>query len=187
MACPFGYMLDENNNCVKEKPCDGDPLQIMEISDYNSGKNANRFGCVRVKINNTCDGKTDTNRHGGIDLKVPIGSTVYSLTNGTVYLVQENHPSFGNWIIIKSGNLFYTYAHLDEVLPFSVGQSIYMYDQLGVSGDSGDASNEPHLHLEIKRQTTPGQSYNNSSYENPENYLGTQFDLQGNTLPNQNC
>jgi murein DD-endopeptidase MepM/ murein hydrolase activator NlpD len=60
-------------------------------------------------------------------------------------------------------------------------------DHLGFSGDSGNATGEPHLHLEVKSQSSPGQSYNQATYENPEDYLGTEFDENGNRIENDNC
>ena len=197
--CPMGF-IDLGNGCVEEcqqgeehnehgdcvertEPCNDDPLIKMRISTYNLGVSSNRYGCVRVG-----SGCNNMKKHGGIDLMAPEGTPIFSLSDGTVVLSQENHADFGNWIIIKNGDLFYTYAHLENKPNFNVGDTVSKLDILGNVGDTGNApDNEFHLHLEIKQQSFDGQSYNASTYKDPEEYLGTNFDSNGNAIKNNDC
>jgi hypothetical protein len=172
-----------DEGCPEDLPCEGDPLTTMEISDYNDGKNSNRFGCVRTGKTN-CNGRK---KHGGIDLKAPVGTSVYAIESGTVVLAAED-GKFGNWIIIQNGDTFYAYAHLRDEALYSVGEDVNSHSLLGYVGETGNVPDgEAHLHLEVKRQTEMGQTYNNSEYINPEDVLGTDFDGNGNETDNENC
>jgi hypothetical protein len=45
VICPYGYKLNPNGQgCLPDIPCDGDPIINMEISDFNKGKDSNRYG-----------------------------------------------------------------------------------------------------------------------------------------------
>lgn len=182
VLCPYGYEYDTTHGCVKEKPCDGDPLINMVISDYNSGKNANRYGCVRKDPTKTCNNIVGDRFHAGIDLQTPIGTPVYSLVNGTVFASSTSNY-LGNYIIIKSNDLYFLYAHLDSVP--SVAGTVTIGQFLGLSGESA-TEGEPHLHLEVKKQNG-NESYNNMENLNIEDYLGTNFDNNGNNNGNTNC
>lgn len=157
---------------------------MMEISDYSSGKNANRFGCVRQNPNFTCDGMPGIRRHSGIDIQADIGTDIASVTDEILVNAIPDHSSFGKFIIIKSGNLFYLYAHLDNIPNLSIGSQVSTGDIIGSSGDSA-TPNEPHLHLEVRQQIN-NESYNDMLRLDIENYLITQFDINGNTIQN-NC
>lgn len=187
-VCAQGHERNAQGDCVlRDKPCVDDPLVIMEISDHlTGGKNKNRFGCARN--GDSCQSTTGKKWHGGIDLYAPIGTSVFSLTSGTVLYTQENHNDLGNWIIIHSGNYYYSYSHLSSLSNLQIGDNVSKGDILGDSGDTGNASGGgPHLHLEVRIQTSSGQSYNDATEKNPENYLGTKFDSQGNTINNPDC
>lgn len=172
--------------------CDDDPLALMMITDYNSGKNANRFGCVRASSLNECAPLKKP--HHGIDLVASIGTTVYAMYDGTVYAsgTQTNSAGvevgWGKWVMIKStiGSQTYlnVYAHLDA-LPTVTG-TVTAGAILGTSGDSGNASGEPHLHVEF-RKFTSGTTYNSSEKVDPESLLGATFDEHGNTNWDVTC
>lgn len=177
--CETGYK-DIYGNCVP-KPCIGDSFVNMEISNFNSGKNANRFGCVRKDPNKICNNIIGDRYHAGIDLKAEIGTIIVSITDGQVYATGTS-PTFGNYIIIKNDNLFFLYAHLYEV-PVTNG-AIKAGQQIAISGESATVG-EPHLHLEV-RERMANENYNDMKNLNIENYLKTKFDNNGNTI-NNNC
>ncbi len=164
-----------------KKPCAGDPLEKMEITEYNSGKNANRYGCVRKDPTRTCNNILGDRFHAGIDLKADIGTNIYSVSNGSVYASSVS-STFGNYVIIRSGNLFYLYAHLKSKP--NISGTISKGQLIGLSGDSGTAKGEPHLHLEVRKKTG-NESYNDMTALNIELYLNATFDNQGSA--NNNC
>jgi murein DD-endopeptidase MepM/ murein hydrolase activator NlpD len=101
--------------------------------------------------------------HKGIDLGVPIGTSVRAADGGTVHSVGWI-SGYGNAVILshcgKSGTL---YAHLSKFL-VSDGQQISKGTVIAKSGNTG-ISTGPHLHFEI-RLGGP-----NGSAVNPRNYL----------------
>lgn len=182
--CPFGYKLNNEGDCIEDKPCWGDPFIDMEISDYNSGKNANRFGCVRKDPTKYCNSVKGDRLHAGIDLKAPIGTNIHSLVDGTVFAKGENNSTLGNYIIIKSEDLYYLFAHLHSKP--SVSGNVSVGDIIGLSGESATVG-EPHLHIEVRKQIG-SESYNSMKKLNIENYLTTTFDNNGEaTNHNGNC
>lgn len=178
--CPDGFTEDSEGKCV-EKPCAGDPVKNPEISNFNSGINSNRFGCVRKDPTRTCNNIVGDRYHAGIDLKSDTGSLIYSISNGTVFAASTS-STFGNYLIIKKGNLFFLYAHLNSVP--SISGTINKGDLIAISGESATVG-EPHLHIEVRKRNGT-ESYNNMEKLNIENYLTTKFDQNGNSITN-NC
>jgi len=173
----------------EDERCDDDPLAYMAITDYNSGRNANRFGCVRTG-QTTCDGKKG---HYGIDLVADINDNVHAMYGGTVLTsgTQMDGPlivGWGHYIIIEStingATHYFLYAHLDSQ-PTTTG-TVSAGDIIGASGDSGNAGGEPHLHVEVRK---PGadDSFNTSTKLDPEDFLGATFDEHGNTNWDVTC
>lgn len=101
-----------------------------------------------------------------VDLFIPEGSEVFSMSNGVVALAengwQKDDPfstsSFagGNTIIIfhPHKNEFYRYCHLARALP-ETGKAVSAGDVIGIVGHTGKNASLPghgnHLHLEIHR------------------------------------
>ena len=182
--CPFGYRLSPDDICIEDKPCWGDPLNSMEISDFNNGKNANRFGCVRKDPTKYCNSVKGDRLHAGIDLQAPIGTSIHSLVDGTVFARGENNSTLGNYIIINSGDLYYLFAHLHSKP--TVSGNVSVGDYIGLTGESATVG-EPHLHLEVRKQIG-SESFNSMKKLNIENYLTTKFDTNGEaTNHNENC
>ncbi len=187
--CQQGEERNDQGDCVaRTTPCAGDPLVNMKISTYNNGVSSNRYGCVRVDPVKSCGGKSGKRKHGGIDLMGPEGTAIFSITEGTVYLVQTGHVTFGNWIIIENNDIYYAYAHLENTPSLNVGNTVSAGTQIGNIGDTGNApTGEFHLHLTVKEKTSSEQTYNQASAKNPEDYLGTKFDSNGSAIENNDC
>ncbi|MEK7470673.1 MAG: M23 family metallopeptidase [Patescibacteria group bacterium] len=88
------------------------------------------------------------NRHPGVDFSANTGTQVFASFPGIV-VRKEFHKGMGNVLGIRNGNIVVLYAHLSE---FSVklGQIIKKGELIALSGNSGGATTEPHLHLEIR-------------------------------------
>ncbi|KKQ75623.1 MAG: Peptidase M23B [Candidatus Woesebacteria bacterium GW2011_GWB1_38_5b] len=91
------------------------------------------------------------NLHPGIDFGCPIGIKVYASYNGIV-VRKEFHKGMGNVIGTRHGNIIILYAHLSK---FSVemADKIKKGQLIGLSGDTGEAYTEPHLHFEVRDLT----------------------------------
>lgn len=100
--------------------------------------------------------------HNGIDLAAPVGTPVYAISDGSVYLTIEGDQTFGNYIILShnQGKMTSVYAHLSEILVDQY-KSVRKGDIIGYVGQSGLATG-PHLHFEIRQ---------GGKAENPENRL----------------
>jgi murein DD-endopeptidase MepM/ murein hydrolase activator NlpD len=87
---------------------------------------------------------------GGSDLFAPRGQPVVAVAGGTV-LEAGFDKTGGNAVLIKgSDGLQYYYAHFANAPLVRVGQKVNAGDQLGVVGNTGDASGGPtHLHIGI--------------------------------------
>lgn len=109
------------------------------------------------------DHKEFSGSHLAVDIRVPIGTPVYSVANGVVESAVSRITGFGKYVVIKHPNaplveggkdtLFSGYAHLSEVV-VKEGNTVKKGDLIGYSGDTG-LSTTPHLHFQIDRSSAP--------------------------------
>lgn len=89
---------------------------------------------------------TSIEYHNGIDIEAPIGTEVYSLFNGRVLEAGENW-ALGTYIRIQHGpGVVSLYGHLSE-LDCKAGDYVHQYQLIGKSGNSGNRTSGPHLHI----------------------------------------
>ncbi len=98
--------------------------------------------------------------HTGIDLAVPLGSTIYAADSGTVVFAGWNPVGYGNLVVLDHGNGWRTYyAHLSEV-DVACGDWVPRGSIIAKSGSTGNSTG-PHLHFELLRY---GVAVNPSGY-----------------------
>lgn len=92
--------------------------------------------------------------HNGLDIGVPLGTSVFAAEGGTVFVVDNNDKSswqkyqYGKYILIKHENGLATlYAHLSKQ-SVSKGQTVARGELIGYSGNTG-YSTGPHLHFGV--------------------------------------
>ncbi len=86
--------------------------------------------------------------HAGVDVGVPIGTTVRASRGGQI-ITAGWVGGYGNCVMIDHGDGIVTvYGHLSEVT-VSVGQYVDQGQQVALSGNTG-RSTGPHLHFEIR-------------------------------------
>ncbi len=96
----------------------------------------------------------------GIDISVPVGTSVVSSRSGSVVYAGSKLKGYGNLIIIKHDkNYLSAYAHNRKLL-VKEGDWVKQGQRIARSGDS--ASTKPKLHFEIRKAGKP---------VNPLNYL----------------
>lgn len=99
----------------------------------------------------------NNNFHTGIDISKAnaYGTPVFAAQSGTV--IEANDGStvgrgYGNHVIIKHENDYYTlYGHLSQI-EVQVGQTVQMGQEIGKIGSTGNSTG-PHLHFEIRKGT----------------------------------
>ena len=91
--------------------------------------------------------------HNGIDIDVPIGTTVYAAAMGKVTYVGEEE-GYGTLVILEHAEGYYTaYGHLSSVLVYA-RQFVEAGQPIAESGNSGISSG-PHLHFEVRNREFP--------------------------------
>lgn len=170
---------EESNPEVNEtRLCRSDPLKDMDIRPTCSGVEGGRFGE---------NARGQGNPHYGIDLLADIGTEVHSMREGIVWARNESED-FGKYIIIQTdgGNLI-IYAHLSK-RTVEGGESLSTGELIGKTGVSGNACETDcscgpaHLHLGVKE----GNSWAGGTPKDPENYIGAEFDSDGEAI-SDNC
>lgn len=109
-----------------------------EISDV--------FGAERV-----FNGKTQST-HFGLDFRVPSGTPVAAMNDGTVLLARPLYFE-GNFVVLDHGQgLLTLYLHLSE-FKVKEGDQVKRGQIIGLSGGTGRATG-PHLHVAVRWQGT---------------------------------
>lgn len=100
--------------------------------------------------------------HVGTDFAADSGENVLACGNGQV---KETYADamLGNVVVIEHGDFLFAYCGLGENFLVSPGDIVTMGQPIGtVTATPGESADEPHLHLEVKRD---------SSYLDPEDVL----------------
>ena len=98
--------------------------------------------------------------HRGVDLVVPLGTSVSAADGGTVIYAGYS-SSYGNHVKIRhSGGFVTLYAHLNS-MSAQYGDKVYQGQEIGKCGSTGNSTG-PHLHFEIIK---------NGVLVNPESYM----------------
>jgi murein DD-endopeptidase MepM/ murein hydrolase activator NlpD len=104
------------------------------------------FGSQRV-----FNGKTSS-PHLGLDFRVPSGTPVTAMNDGTVLLARPLYFE-GNFIVLDHGQgLLTLYLHLSE-FKVKEGERVKRGQEIGLSGGTGRATG-PHLHVAVRWQGT---------------------------------
>jgi murein DD-endopeptidase MepM/ murein hydrolase activator NlpD len=104
------------------------------------------FGSQRI-----FNGKTSS-PHQGLDFRVPAGTPVAAMNDGTVLLARPLYFE-GNLVVIDHGQgLLTLYLHLSE-FKVKEGDRVKRGQEIGLSGGTGRATG-PHLHVAVRWQGT---------------------------------
>jgi murein DD-endopeptidase MepM/ murein hydrolase activator NlpD len=90
--------------------------------------------------------------HQGLDYRVPTGTSIAAMNDGTVLLARFLYFE-GNCVVIDHGQgLLTLYFHLSEI-KVKEGDSVRRGQEIGLSGSTGRATG-PHLHVAVRWQGT---------------------------------
>jgi hypothetical protein len=182
---PGDYLPDLTNPVQDPNliPCPGDPIKNPTIAPTAKGKTGGRYGYTRFG---------GTKFHDGLDIQAALGSKIYAPFDGIVIDTRSSFApneyrkdSYGNYVSIKftlqNGQIIILkYNHLNSVNV--TNGSITTGSLIGTSGITGNAKDViPHVHIQARNIIN-----NKEVWTNPEQYLATKFDSQGNPI-NQPC
>jgi murein DD-endopeptidase MepM/ murein hydrolase activator NlpD len=98
-------------------------------------------------------GGGNTEFHPGIDIAVPVGTTVAAAAAGRV-IIAGWVSGYGTYVAIDHGDGISTgYGHLSQIF-VAVGQDVQRGQAIGASGNTG-RSTGPHLIFEVRRNGSP--------------------------------
>jgi murein DD-endopeptidase MepM/ murein hydrolase activator NlpD len=107
----------------------------------------------------------ETDFHEGIDVVVPAGTEVRSVTGGEVAVVRNSDNPAMTGIVIRNGNMTYTYWHVTPERNLTSGTSVSTGTPIGqvAAWHHPDGRDRTHLHYAVHRP--------------PEDALGLRSDL----------
>jgi murein hydrolase activator len=91
--------------------------------------------------------------NNGVDIGLPVGTTVKAVAKGRVEYTSDSYASYGQIVILNHGDSYYTlYAHLSDI-SVRVGQEVSAGQIIGRSGETGSLKG-PILHFEVRKGGT---------------------------------
>lgn len=130
----------------------------QDILDFfGASRVSSRFGARPAPL--LADGRRGSTNHKGIDLPVPAGSDVPSVSDGTVSAIVADYGAPGGGAVyVKSldGNYEFRYGHINPKAGLEVGDPVRRRDSVGKITDLGQ---DTHLHFETRMSVLDGEDY----------------------------
>lgn len=187
-SCPAGQVEDVNGNCITgEVPCVGNPVKNPRIAEQkqNFGVDGGRFTVGDDAVRDA--GNTD---HKGLDLLVGHGEPLFTMKDGKVEAI-GNSFDFGKYVIvsydINGEDVWMLYGHLNTANVVS-GTSISQGTVIGtveISGNLAGAIRDGYAYQHVHMETRIGGW--SGTPKDPEDYITTQFDSNGNPVSGTDC
>jgi murein DD-endopeptidase MepM/ murein hydrolase activator NlpD len=109
---------------------------------------------VQGRIVSAFGTKPDGGHNDGIDVAVPMGTSVLAAENGVIAYAGDELKGYGNLVLIRhSNNWVSAYANNSEIL-VKRGDQVRRGQVIAKAGRSGEAS-QPQLHFELRKGSRP--------------------------------
>lgn len=126
------------------------------------------------KVTSLYGWRTRKRFHDGIDIAAPSGTPILAAKGGKVVYSANKIGGYGNMVVIKHDNKYYTvYAH-NRINKVSKGDMVRKGEVIAELGNSGK-SRGPHLHFEIRKgkySVDPMKYFNYAGSENKNRNYG---------------
>ena len=98
--------------------------------------------------------RTDGTHNDGINLSVPLGTSVHAAESGTVAYAGSELKGYGNLILLRHDNGWVTaYAHNDQ-LTVKRGDKVQRGQVIATAGRTGSVD-QPQVHFELRQGSKP--------------------------------
>ena len=98
--------------------------------------------------------RTDGTHNDGINLSVPLGTSVHAAEGGTVAYAGSELKGYGNLILLRHDNGWVTaYAHNDQ-LTVKRGDKVQRGQVIATAGRTGSVD-QPQVHFELRQGSKP--------------------------------
>jgi murein DD-endopeptidase MepM/ murein hydrolase activator NlpD len=98
--------------------------------------------------------RTDGTHNDGINLSVPLGTSVHAAEGGTVAYAGSELKGYGNLILLRHDNGWVTaYAHNDQLV-VKRGDKVQRGQVIATAGRSGSVD-QPQVHFELRQGSKP--------------------------------
>lgn len=160
---------DDGVSVTAELPADpkatGDPEAALTDATASSGPDGSgqATGTLQWPVNGTVTsgfghraspGGIGSTNHQGLDIAVPVDTTVYAADGGTVSRSEDNAGGYGVLVVIDHGGGRETrYGHLHTRL-MGVGSKVSQGQAIAKSDTTGTATG-PHVHFEVREGGVP--------------------------------
>ena len=92
--------------------------------------------------------------HHGVDVPVPVGTPVHAVAAGRVVLADDTRSGGQTLVLAHAGGYVSVYKH-NAALLVGMGDTVGAGDAIARSGNTGELTTGPHVHVEVWRDGVP--------------------------------
>ncbi len=135
-------------NAEENKPKKDAEAALEQSSDVIISKKVALFLPTDGKITSYYGDLKFDKKNDGVNISAKLGAPVYSKSDGEIVFAGQD-SKFGNLVLVKSDNIFMSYAHMDD-MTVKKGDRVRLNQLIGHVGKTGDVK-IPQLHFAVRK------------------------------------